>query len=73
MGLSIYDVHTKIGFLTPSPLNMRPHEPDPLVDVLMPSEKMTRFRQKFSVSANFPSFSTFQPPKVLMTFFSHLL
>jgi len=29
LGPSIYDVHMKIGFLTPPPLvHMRPHEPE---------------------------------------------
>src|SRR6218665_1151478 len=28
-GPSTYDVHKKIGFLTPSPVHMRPYEPDP--------------------------------------------
>ena len=36
-GPSIYDVHKKISFFTPSPVHMRPHLPDPLVDVHMRS------------------------------------
>jgi len=51
-GPSIYDVHMRIGFLTPLPsVHMRPHKPDPpapLVDVHMPSEKMTPFLGNFS-------------------------
>src|SRR6218665_223258 len=48
-GPSIYDVHTKIGFLTPPlcPHASTPHEPDPLLDVHMASEKMTPFLGNF--------------------------
>src|SRR6218665_671347 len=46
-GPSIYDVHTKIGFLTlPLPVHMRPHEPYPLVEVHMTAEKNDRFSWK---------------------------
>src|SRR6218665_3597433 len=46
-GPSIYDVQTKIGFLTPPPSFTHPHEPDPLVDVHTPFEKMTSSRKFF--------------------------
>ena len=46
---SIYHVHKKIGFFTPSPVRMRPHEPDPLPSWtstcrgVHPSEAMMHF------------------------------
>jgi len=42
--------------------------PPPLADVHVPSERKTRFLEKFSVSANFQPFSAFRPLKILTTF-----
>jgi len=62
MGPSIFDVHTKIGFLTPSPVYMRPqHEPDPpLWTSICRPKKLPLFSEIFRILGIWPgNFSIF--------------